>query len=313
MAEYMGVPKEIYMYDVIIAGAGPAGLTAAIYAARGGLSVLVLERAFSGGQMAISHTIENYPGFDSDVPGALLANNMHVQAQKMGAQIITEGITGFELEGPEKKVRTSKNEYVARTVILAMGATPRKLGIEGEEKFIGAGVSYCATCDGAFFRDREVAVIGGGNTAVEDALYLAKFCRKIYLIHRRDQFRAQRALVESAKKMDCIENLMETVPRRITGEFTVENLEVENVKTGEARTLHVAGVFVAVGQEPTTQLVKGVINLDPSGYIVSGEDCKTNIDGVYCAGDIRTKMLRQIVTAAADGAIAATQVEHNFV
>lgn len=273
---------------------------------------MVLERAFAGGQMAISHTIENYPGFDSDVPGALLANNMHVQAEKMGAQIITEAITGFELEGDVKKVKTSKNEYEGKTVILAMGATPRKLGIDGEEQFIGSGVSFCATCDGAFFKDRTVAVIGGGNTAVEDALYLAKFCPKIYLIHRRDTFRAQHALVRAAQEIDNIEILLDTVPTAISGEFAVAHLDVENTKTHEKKTLDVSGIFVAVGQMPTTELIKGQIDLDAAGYIVSGEDCTTNLPGVFCAGDIRTKMLRQIVTATADGAVAATQVERNF-
>lgn len=301
------------MYDVIIAGGGPAGLSAAIYAARGGLKTLVLERAFSGGQMAISHTIENYPGFDSDVPGALLANNMHVQAEKMGAQIINEGIIEFVLEGPEKKVKTSQGEYTAKSVILAMGATPRKLGIEGEEKFIGSGVSYCATCDGAFFRNANVAVIGGGNTAVEDVLYLAKFCPKIYLIHRRDTFRAQRALVEAVRELDNVEFLMDTSPVEIKGEFAVNTLVVKNLKTGETADLAVTGVFVAVGQQPTTDLIKGQITLDAAGYIDSGEDCKTNIEGVFCAGDIRQKMLRQIVTAASDGAIAATQVERAYI
>lgn len=301
------------MYDVIIAGGGPAGLSAAIYAARAGLRALVLEKAFSGGQMAISHTIENYPGFDSDVPGALLANNMHVQAEKMGAQIVNEGIVSFELEGEEKKVKTSSGEYTAKAVILAMGATPRKLGIEGEEKYIGSGVSYCATCDGAFFRNATVAVVGGGNTAVEDVLYLAKFCPKIYLVHRRDTFRAQRALVEAAEELENVEFVLDSTPVAIKGEFAVNTLVVENVKTKEKRDLAVTGVFVAVGQQPTTELIKGQIDLDAAGYIVSGEDCLTNITGVYCAGDIRQKMLRQIVTAASDGAVAATQVERAYI
>ena len=300
------------MYDVIIAGAGPAGLTAGIYAARGGLSALVLERAFAGGQMAISHTIENYPGFDSDVPGALLANNMHVQAEKMGAQIITEAITAFELEDDIKRVTTKTQTYEGKTVILAMGAEPRKLGIKGEETFIGSGVSFCATCDGAFFRDRDVAVIGGGNTAVEDALYLAKFCPKVYLIHRRDVFRAQHALLRSAQETENIIMMTDTIPIEVSGEFSVSNLQVENVRTHEKQDLAVSGVFVAVGQVPLTQLVQGQVDLDAAGYIVSGEDCTTNLPGVFCAGDIRTKMLRQIVTATADGAVAATQVERNF-
>lgn len=300
------------MYDVIIAGAGPAGLTAAIYAARGGLSTLVLERAFSGGQMAISHTIENYPGFTEDMPGSLLANNMHLQAEKMGAEIRNEDIKSVSLEGPEKKVITSKGEYTGRTVILAMGATPRKLGIPGEEQFIGSGVSYCATCDGAFFKGSDVAVIGGGNTALEDALYLAKFCPKIYLVHRRDKFRAQRALVRTAEQTENIEFVLDSVPEEIRGEFTADTVVVKNTKTGETRDLAVKGVFVAVGQQPTTALVKGIVNLTEAGYIDADEDCRTNIDGVFCAGDIRRKQVRQIVTAAADGAVAAAGIELFF-
>lgn len=300
------------MYDVIVAGGGPAGLTAAIYTARAGLKTLVLERAFAGGQMAISHTIENYPGFENDVPGSLLANNMHLQAEKMGAEFKNEDIKSFELTEASKIVRTSKDTYEGRTMVLAMGATPRKLGIESEEKFIGAGVSYCATCDGAFFKDRNVAVIGGGNTAIEDALYLARFCPKVYVVHRRDTFRAQHALVASAKETPNIEFILDSSPVEIKGNFVVEGVEVENLKTGQRQDLAVNGVFVAVGQIPTTELIKGIVNLDPAGYIDAGEDCKTNIPGVFCAGDIRRKTVRQIVTAAADGAVAANGIEMDF-
>lgn len=293
------------MYDIIIAGGGPAGLTAAIYGARGGLNVLVLERSFAGGQMAISHTVENYPGFENDVPGALLANNMHVQATRLGAEFKNELVKQFDIEGKVKKVHTRTQEYEASTVILAMGATPRKLGIEGEENFIGAGVSYCATCDGAFFRGANVAVIGGGNTALEDALFLARYCEKVYLIHRRDTFRAQRALVKLAEENDKIEFMLDSTGVAIQGKFTVDTLVIENLKTKEKQDLKVTGIFVAVGQQPTTELVQGIVNLSPGGYIEAGENCKTNIEGVFCAGDIRTKEVRQIVTAAADGAVAA--------
>lgn len=293
------------MYDIIVAGGGPAGLTAAIYGARGGLNVLVLERSFAGGQMAISHTVENYPGFENDVPGALLANNMHVQATRLGAEFKNELVKEFDIEGKVKKVHTRSAEYEAPTIILAMGATPRKLGITGEEDFIGAGVSYCATCDGAFFKGASVAVIGGGNTALEDALFLARYCEKVYLVHRRDTFRAQRALVKLAEENDKIEFIMDSAGTAIKGKFTVDTLGVENLKTGEQQDLKVTGVFVAVGQQPTTELVRGMVTLSPNGYIEAGEDCKTNLEGVFCAGDIRTKEVRQIVTAAADGAVAA--------
>lgn len=294
------------MYDVMIAGSGPAGLTAAIYACRSGLKTLLLERAFAGGQMAISHMIDNYPGFEHEVTGAALANSMKLQAQKSGADMVTEEIKAFELMGEVKKVVTNKNTYEAKAVILAMGAEPKRLNIPGEEEMIGAGVSYCATCDGAFFKDADVAVIGGGNTAVEDALYLAKFCRKIYLVHRRDQFRASPSLVEAAQKMDNIEFVLDSIPESVNGEYTVQSLSVKNKITGEVRQLFVTGVFFAVGQIPKTKLLEGQVELDDGGYIKSDEGCKTNIQNVFCAGDIRTKPLRQIVTAVADGAVAAT-------
>ena len=293
------------MYDIIIAGGGPAGLTSAIYGARGGLNVLVLERSFAGGQMAISHTVENYPGFENDVPGALLANNMHVQATRLGAEFKNELVKEFDIDGDVKKLHTRNEVYEARTVVLAMGATPRKLGIAGEEDFIGAGVSYCATCDGAFFKGANVAVIGGGNTALEDALFLARYCEKVYLVHRRDTFRAQHALVKLAEENDKIEFVLDSTGTAIQGKFTVDTLVVENLKTKEKQDLKVTGVFVAVGQQPTTELVRGKVDLDDKGYIIAGEDCKTNVPGVFCAGDIRTKEVRQIVTAAADGAVAS--------
>ena len=293
------------MYDIIIAGGGPAGLTSAIYGARGGLNVLVLERSFAGGQMAISHTVENYPGFENDVPGALLANNMHVQATRLGAEFKNELVKEFDIDGDVKRLHTRNEVYEARTVVLAMGATPRKLGIAGEEDFIGAGVSYCATCDGAFFKGANVAVIGGGNTALEDALFLARYCEKVYLVHRRDTFRAQHALVKLAEENDKIEFVLDSTGTAIQGKFMVDTLVVENLKTKEKQDLKVTGVFVAVGQQPTTELVRGKVDLDDKGYIIAGEDCKTNVPGVFCAGDIRTKEVRQIVTAAADGAVAS--------
>lgn len=292
-------------YDVIIAGAGPAGLTAAIYACRGGLKTLVVERAFAGGQMAISHIIDNYPGFEKEVTGAALAHSMKLQAQNLGAQIVTEEITKFELKKELKQITTTKNAYEARAVILAMGATPKKLGVIGEEALIGAGVSYCATCDGAFFRGRDVAVIGGGNTAIEDALYLGKFCNKVYVIHRRDQFRALKGMVDAAAALPNVEFVLSHTPESINGENTVKSVTVKDVNTGAEKEIEVAGVFIAVGQTPKTELVKEQIELDEAGFICSDESCRTNIPGVSCAGDIRTKRMRQIVTAVADGAMAA--------
>lgn len=292
-------------YDVIIAGAGPAGLTAAIYACRGGLKTLVLERAFAGGQMAISHVIDNYPGFEKEVTGAALAHSMKLQAQTLGAEIVTEEITKFALEEEVKTITTTKNVYEARAVILAMGAVPKKLGVKGEGALLGAGVSYCATCDGAFFRGRDVAVIGGGNTAVEDALYLAKFCRKVYVIHRRDQFRAMKGMVDAAAALENVEFVMSHTPESINGENTVQSVTVKDVNTGETKDLAIAGIFIAVGQTPKTELVAGQVALDDAGFIKADESCRTNVPGVSCAGDIRTKRMRQIVTAVADGAMAA--------
>ncbi len=297
------------IYDVIIVGAGPAGMAAAIYSGRAGFSVLAIERAFAGGQMAISHTIENYPGFKEEIPGALLADNMKVQAQNVGGEIVSEDVKELLLEGEVKKVVTHKNTYEGRTIVLAMGATPKKLGIPGEEEQMGAGVSYCATCDGAFFKDAEVAVVGGGNTAVEDALYLSNICKKVYLIHRRDAFRAQKVLVKKLAEVENIELLLNYIPKSINGKFSVEGIDIENKITGEQKTLEVRGVFVAIGNNPQTDLIKDIIETDENSYIIAGEDCETKIPGVYCAGDLRTKKLRQIVTAAADGAVAVSGIE----
>lgn len=293
----------------MIAGAGPAGLTCAIYAARAGLRALMVERAFAGGQMSISSTIENYPGYENDTPGASIANSMKLQAERLGAEIVTEDIKSMELDGKVKKVITAKNEYESKTVVLAMGAIPRTLKIPGVGQLVGSGVSYCATCDGAFFKGKPVAVVGGGNTAVEDALYLANLCDRVHLIHRRMEFRAQHALVERAKQTPNIELVQPCIPASVDGEFFVEGITVEDVNTQDQRQIPVNAVFFAVGQLPKSDLVKGVVETDAAGYIIAGEDCKTNIEGVFVAGDIRTKRLRQIVTATADGACACAAAE----
>jgi len=297
------------MYDVIIAGGGPAGLTAGIYTSRGGFSTLIIERAFAGGQMALSYTIENYPGLEKAVPGAQLAHSMNQQAQKEGAQVVTEEIKSMDLSGKIKKVVTTKNTYESKAVILAMGAVPRLMDIPGEKEFAGSGVSYCATCDGAFFKDKVVAVVGGGNTALEDAMFLSMYCKKVYLIHRRDQFRGQKSLAERVRGTENIELLLDTIPVSVEGEFSVGKFNLKNVKSGKEFSIDISGVFVAIGQIPKTQLVEGIVEMDAGGYIVAGENCKTNLTGVFCAGDLRTKEVRQIVTAAADGAVAGIGVE----
>lgn len=301
------------MYDVLIAGGGPAGLTAGIYLARAGFNPVIFERSFAGGQMAISSTIENYPGYNEDIPGAVLANSMKQQCLRMGCEILAQDVTSMELRGDIKKFKTNKGEYEAPAVILATGAVPRHIGVDGEDRLIGSGVSFCATCDGNFFRDRPVAIIGGGNTALEDALFMAKLCPKVYLIHRRDQFRGQHKLIEMVRGLPNVEILTPYVPIKIEGKFSVDKLIVEEAQTGDKKELDVAGVFMAVGQIPKTELVKEILDLDPAGYIVADESCKTNIRGVFCAGDVRTKTVRQIVTATSDGAVASIAAEEYLI
>ncbi len=296
-------------FDIIIIGGGPAGYTAALYGARAGRSVLLLEKLAPGGQMGTTDLIDNYPGFPQGVKGFQLAMDMKAGAERFGAQTKLEAVTALELAGDVKTVHTKKDGYEARAVILATGAQPRELGLPQERALRGRGVSYCATCDGMFYRGKDVAIIGGGNTAVADALYLSKLCGRVYLIHRRDKLRApdsQRVLLEQAGNVEFLWNSRAEellYAERLTGLKTVR------VDTGEIRTLDCAGVFVAVGQVPETSLLAGQVELDEAGYVVAGENCQTNLPGVFAAGDLRQKPLRQIITAAADGAVAAQMAE----
>lgn len=297
------------LYDVAILGAGPAGITAAVYAARARLQVLWLDKGFMpGGQINDTYEVDNYPGLFG-LSGADLGEAMAKHAQKFGMAPLRANITEIEDLGEEKVIRTRKAEYRARTIVAALGASHRKLGIPGEEELAGMGVSYCATCDGAFFKDRTVAVVGGGNTAVEDALFLAKICKKVYLVHRRDTLRADRILQEHVLSCPNVEILWDCVPVEIMGEEQVTGITIKDVRQGEERELSVDGVFVAVGVLPNTALLQGLAELDESGYVCAGEDCATSASGVFAAGDIRTKALRQVVTAAADGANAITAVQ----
>jgi thioredoxin reductase (NADPH) len=297
------------LYDVAILGAGPAGITAAVYAARARLRVLWLDKGFMpGGQINDTYEVDNYPGLFG-LSGADLGEAMAKHAQKFGMAPLRANITEIEDLGEEKVIRTRKAEYRARTIVAALGASHRKLGIPGEEELAGMGVSYCATCDGAFFKDRTVAVIGGGNTAVEDALFLAKICKKVYLVHRRDILRADRILQEHVLSCPNVEILWDCVPVEIMGEEQVTGVTIKNVRQGEETRLFVDGVFVAVGVLPNTGLLQGLAELDESGYVRAGEDCATSAPGVFAAGDIRTKVLRQVVTAAADGANSITAVQ----
>lgn len=298
------------MYDMIIIGSGPAGLAAAIYGQRAKLSLLMIEKQpMSGGQIINTYDIDNYPGMQGS-SGFELASKFRAHADALGAQVVTEDVVSVELAGAVKKVETTGGTYEARTVVLATGATHRKLGVPGEEKFSGLGVSYCATCDGAFFRGKETAVIGGGDVALEDALFLARACSKVYLIHRRDELRGAKVLQESVLAAENIEVIWDTVVEEVNGAEMVESLSLLNKRTGEQSTLPVQGVFVAVGIQPNSGLFEGKLAMDDGGYIAAGEDTGTSEPGVFAAGDVRTKQLRQVITAAADGANAVTSVEH---
>ena len=293
------------MYDIIIIGGGPAGLTAAIYARRASKSVLVLEAKSCGGQIINTPDIENYPVADH-ISGFDFATKVYEQAKALGAEFIIEKAVNINDLGAQKEVLTeSGNSYVAKAVIIATGSENRKLGVEDEDRLVGRGVSYCATCDGSFYRKKTVAVVGGGNTALEDALYLADIAEKVYLIHRRDCFRGQEATVELLKQRSNVEFVLNSVVTKLNANKRLESIEVQD-KEGNKTTLNVNGLFVAVGRIPENQNFASVVNLDSAGYVIAGEDCVTNSDGIFVAGDNRVKSVRQLVTATADGAVAAT-------
>lgn len=298
------------MYDTIIIGSGPAGLSAAIYGERAKLKVLTLEKQpMSGGQILNTYEVDNYPGMPG-LGGFDLGMKFREHADGLGAQVATENVVSVELTGEVKKVVTDKNTYEAKTVIIATGAGHRKLGVPGEEELCGMGVSYCATCDGAFFRGKDTVVVGGGDVALEDALFLARGCDKVYLVHRRDAFRGAKTLQEAVFAAENIEVIWDTEVSAIGGSGKVENVSLYNKKTKENTELAVNGVFLAVGIVPNTALFEGQVAMDEAGYIKAGEDCVTQTPGVFAAGDVRTKQLRQVVTAAADGANAITSIEH---
>ncbi len=303
-------------YDVLIIGAGPAGLTAAIYVQRAGYRSVVLEEYIYGGQMANTPEVENYPAVGK-ISGAELGMNLYNQAVEQGASVEFDGVMSAELTGTVKSVITQSGKvYTAKAVIIANGAKRRKLGIDGEERFAGHGVSYCATCDGGFFKGKTTVVVGGGNTAVEDALYLSNVCTHVHLIHRRDSFRAGKVLVDTLEQRKNITIHYNTVPVEILPDESgkvVGSLSVRNVKTNEESAIPAQGVFVAIGLDPDNRAFASQLVLDKAGYIVAGEDTKTNLPGVYAAGDTRTKSLRQIITAAGDGAIAAFEAGNYLV
>ncbi len=294
------------MYDIIVIGAGPAGMTAAIYARRASRSVLVLEALTPGGQIINTPDIENYP-VEAHISGIDFSQRLHAQAEGLGAEFVMEKAVEIKTDGNVKSVVTDKNVYEAKAVIIATGSENRKLGVEDEDRLVGRGVSYCATCDGNFYRNKVVAVVGGGNTALEDALYLADLAEKVYLIHRRDSFRGEAATVARLQERDNVEFVYNSNVTRLIAEKRLTAIEVTNSKDGSVRTIELRGLFVAVGRIPENQNFASVVQLDESGYIVAGEDCHTTAPGIFAAGDNRVKLLRQLVTATADGAMAATE------
>ena len=293
-----------HIYDMIIIGGGPAGYTAALYAARAGLDTLIIERMSAGGQMALTGEIENYPGFDSGIDGFTLGAKMQSGAERFGAKTEYAEVESLRLDGRIKEIITSSGNFYSHTVVVATGANPRSLGIAGETDLVGRGVHYCAHCDGRFYKDKTVAVVGGGNSAVGDALYLSRFAKKVYLVHRRDSLRADRVLREQILRSENVEVVWNSEISELISDGRISAVELNNNITGESVRLQIDGLFIAIGRRPATDILKGQLHLDDLGYIIADETTKTNIDGVYAVGDVRTKPLRQIVTAVADGATA---------
>ncbi len=296
-------------YEVIIIGGGPAGLSSGIYTARARLNSLLIEKGPIGGQAVDAECVENYPGFPEGISGGDLTELMHQQATKFGLETLTAEVTGIGLDGEQKIVTTNEGNFVAKAVIIASGSEWAKLGIPGEKEFIGKGVSYCAICDAAFFCEQPVAVVGGGNAAISEALSLTKFASRVTVIHRRQELRATRIVQEKAFAEPKIEFLWNNVVEKIEGEDVVKRLRLRNVTSGEESSLGIAGIFVAIGFKPNTAYLKGVLPLDAAGYITTNERMETDIPGIFAAGDIRSNSIRQVIAAAGDGATAAIYAE----
>lgn len=293
------------MYDIIIIGAGPAGMTAAIYAKRAMKNVVIFEAVNYGGQIINTLDIENYP-VNPHISGFEFATNLYNQITDLGVEVKLEKVTEIIDKKDYKEIKTKDNTYKAKAVIIATGADNRKLGLENEEQLVGKGISYCATCDGAFFKGSDIAVVGGGNTAIEDANYLSNLVNKVYLIHRRDEFRADKIEVDRLKEKNNVEFIYNSTVTRLNGQDALESIEITN-KNGETRELPVKGLFIAIGKIPENENFKNIISVDENGYINAKENCHTNVEGIFAAGDNRVKDLRQLVTATSDGAIAATE------
>lgn len=297
------------VYDVIIIGGGPAGLTAGLYTSRARLNSLLIENALLGGQMTTTELIENYPGFPQGVTGEELSRLMEEQARRFGLEIVNQEIAEVDVHGEEKRVKTSEAEYLGKTLIICTGAEYRKLGVPGEKEFAGRGVSYCATCDGAFFRDNRIVVVGGGDSALTEALFLTKFVKELTIIHRRDALRATKIYQERAFANPKIKFLWNSIVQEIKGNKVVQSVLVKNVKSEEIKEFDAEGVFLFVGLTPRTEFLKGSIEQDEEGYIVTNANCETSVMGVFAAGDCTKRLLRQIATAVGDGATAAFSVE----
>ena len=298
-------------YDLIIIGGGPAGLTAGLYASRAKLNTLLLEKITPGGQILVTDWVENYPGFPEGLSGADLVMKMAEQAKRFGLSIETSEVSGVDFTNPIKSIKLEDKTLTCHAVIITSGASPRKLGIPGEDLFYGKGVSFCATCDGPFYKDRVVAAVGGGDTAVQESIYLTKFAKKVYLIHRRDQLRAEAILQERAFKNDKIEIIWDSVVTDVIGGLTnVEKIRIKNVKSGESKEMMVDGCFIWVGIEPNTKYLKTAVEMDKWGFVKVNDRMETSVSGVFAAGDVRVTPLRQIVTAVGDAAIAAFSAQH---
>ena len=294
-----------HIYDIIIIGGGPGGCTAALYGARAGLDTLLLEKLAPGGQMAMTFQIDNYPGFEEGVNGFILGDKMKKGAERFGAQTKLAEVLSVKLEGEVKEVVTKGETFYGRSVILATGAATKDLGVPGEKELVGRGVSYCAACDGMFYRGKTVVIVGGGNTAAADAIQLSRLCEKVYLVHRRDTLRATRVYHKPLMEAENVEILWNSQVTELLQEGRLTGVKVKNKVTGQEQEIPCDGIFVSIGRQPATELVKGQVELDPAGYIVADESTRTNLPGVFAVGDVRTKSLRQVVTAVSDGAVAA--------
>ena len=298
-----------HIYDVIIIGGGPAGYTAALYGTRAGLDVLVLEKLSAGGQMALTSQIDNYPGFEEGVDGFTLAEKMQAGAERFGAKTELAEVYSVDLKDKIKKVDTSEGEFYGKTVVLSTGASPRELGLEKEQSLVGRGVNYCAACDGMFYRGKTVVVVGGGNSAAADAMLLSRICEKVIVVHRRDTLRATKIYHEPLMQAKNVAFQWDSVVTELLYEDAFQGVRLKNVKTGEETEIACDGIFISVGRKPVTEFLEGQVELDKGGYIVADESTRTSIPGVFAVGDVRTKVLRQVVTAVADGAVASHYID----